>query len=89
MLMIRLRRGGGKKHPVYRVVVSDSRKRPTSDYLDHVGLYDPHRDPPEIRIDLEKVSGWQSKGARLSDTVRSLVRQARQLRQQPLPQPQE
>ncbi len=86
MLMIRLRRGGGKKHPMYRVVVSDSRKRPTSDYLDQVGLYDPHTDPPEIRIDLEKVSSWQSKGARLSDTVQSLVRKATQEKQQPQPQ---
>jgi small subunit ribosomal protein S16 len=63
---------------VYRVVVSDSRKRPTSTYLDQVGFYDPHVDPPEIRIDLDKVEEWQSKGANVSETVRSLIRKAQQ-----------
>ena len=45
MLMIRLRRGGAKKKPIYRVVVSDSRKTPQGDYLDQVGYYDPNQDP--------------------------------------------
>jgi len=76
MLTIRLRRGGAKKHPLYRVVVSDSRKTPESDYLDQVGVYNPHVDPPEIRIDLEKVEKWRSQGAGVSETVRTLIRKA-------------
>ena len=52
MLMIRLRRGGAKKKPMYRVVVSDSRKTPGADYLEQVGVYNPHTDPPELTIDL-------------------------------------
>jgi small subunit ribosomal protein S16 len=78
MLMIRLRRGGDKKNPIYRVVVSDSRKRPTSSYNEQVGFYNPHTEPPEIRIDLEKVEHWQGKGAGVSETVRSLIRRAKQ-----------
>jgi small subunit ribosomal protein S16 len=77
MLMIRLRRGGAKKNPIYRVVVSDSRKTPLGDYLDQVGFYDPNQDPPEIRIDLEKVDKWQSQGAGVSETVKSLIDKAR------------
>ncbi len=76
MLMIRLRRGGAKKKPIYRVVVSDSRKRPTSDYLEQVGFYNPHTDPKEIRFDFEKVEQWRSKGATCSATVRSLLEKA-------------
>jgi len=76
MLMIRLRRGGAKKNPIYRVVVSDSRKTPTADYLDQVGFYDPNQEPPEINIDLEKVDAWQKKGAGVSDTVNSLIQKA-------------
>lgn len=76
MLMIRLRRGGAKKKPIYRVVVSDSRKRPTADYLDQVGFYNPHQDPPEIRFDHDKLKEWTDKGATLSETVRTLVRRA-------------
>ena len=78
MLMIRLRRGGAKHNAIYRVVVSDSRKRPDSDYVEQVGFYNPNSNPPEIRIDLDKVSEWKSKGANLSETVRSLFRKAQQ-----------
>ncbi len=76
MLMIRLRRGGAKHNPVYRVVVSDSRKRPGADYLEQVGFYDPNTDPPEIRIDHDKVAKWTDQGAGMSETVRSLIRKA-------------
>ena len=78
MLMIRLRRGGAKQNPVYRVVVSDSRKDTQADYLDQVGFYNPHVEPPEIRPDLEKVEKWQSQGAGGSETVQSLIRKAQQ-----------
>jgi small subunit ribosomal protein S16 len=76
MLMIRLRRGGAKHNPIYRVVVSDSRKTPHADYIEQVGFYNPHTDPPEIRIDLDKVERWQGQGAGVSETVRSLIRKA-------------
>ena len=77
MLMIRLQRVGAKKHPLYRVVVSDSRKRPSADSIDMVGTYNPHLDPPEIQIDHEKVDQWVEKGAQLSHTVRSLLHTAK------------
>ena len=76
MLMIRLRRGGAKHNPVYRVVVSDSRKDTYGNYLDQVGFYNPNLDPPEIRLDLEQVEDWRGKGAGVSETVRSLIRKA-------------
>jgi len=81
MLTIRLRRGGAKKKPMYRVVVSDSRKTPGADYLEQVGVYNPHSDPPELNIDLEKIERWQSQGAGVSETVRSLIRKAQRQQQ--------
>ena len=74
MLMIRLRRMGAKKHAQYRIVVSDSRRRPTSKFVDQVGLYDPNSEPPMVELDREKIADWTGKGARLSETVRSLVK---------------
>jgi small subunit ribosomal protein S16 len=82
MLMIRLRRGGAKKKPIYRVVVSDSRKTPNADYLEQVGFYDPNQEPPEIRIDLEKIDEWRNQGAGVSDTVQSLILKVRKQQQQ-------
>ncbi len=82
MLTIRLRRGGARGKPMYRVVVSDSRKTPGADYVEQVGFYSPHSDPPELKIDLDKVAQWQSKGAGVSETVRSLIKRAQSQQQQ-------
>lgn len=76
MLMIRLQRKGAKHNPIYRMVVSDSRKRPTSDVIEQVGFYNPHSDPPELRVDLERVEYWRGQGAQVSETVRSLIKKA-------------
>jgi small subunit ribosomal protein S16 len=81
MLMIRLRRGGARHKPVYRVVVSDSRKTTGADYLDQVGVYNPHLDPPEIRIDFDKIEQWTGQGAGVSETVRSLIRRVQRQQQ--------
>lgn len=74
MLKIRLRRMGSNKRPVYRVVVSDARRTPTSSVIEEVGFYNPRNEPVELRIDRERVSYWVSQGAQLSETVRSLLK---------------
>ena len=77
MLKIRLRRMGTKKKAFYRVVVSDSRLRPTGRFLDIVGTYDPGSDPATVRIDLARAEDWIRKGAQPSDTVKRLLVEAR------------
>ena len=77
MLMIRLRRMGARKDPHYRVVVSDSRKAPGGRFLEAVGTYDPGTDPATVRLDLPRVEEWIRKGARPSETVKSLIEKAR------------
>ena len=76
MLSIRLKRMGAKKRPFYRLVVSDSRLRPTGRAVDEVGLYDPRSNPITLRLDKEKIDAWLARGARPSDTVRSLLKKA-------------
>lgn len=75
MLRIRLRRMGTRNRPFYRVVVSDSRKTPTASALDEVGYYDPTTEPARIQIDAEQVEKWVGKGARVTPTVKRLLRQ--------------
>ena len=41
MVKMRLFRMGDKKNPIYRVVVVDSRKAATGEYIDCVGHYNP------------------------------------------------
>ncbi|MGH7575691.1 MAG: 30S ribosomal protein S16, partial [Longimicrobiales bacterium] len=71
---IRLRRIGRKKQPSYRLVVADSATPRDGAYLDAVGFYNPRMQPAELRLDLDRVDRWLSRGADMSDTVASLVR---------------
>ena len=77
MLTIRLRRMGAHSKPFYRVVVSDSRRTPSSRVLDTIGFYDPNKKPKKAELDMAKVDQWIGKGARPSDTVQDLIRKNR------------
>ena len=77
MLKIRLRRVGAKHNPFYRVVVSDSRKRPTGRFVENLGTYDPCTDPATVRLDVAKTEDWISKGAQVSPTVKRLLNRAK------------
>jgi small subunit ribosomal protein S16 len=75
MLSIRLRRTGTTKRPYYRVVVADSRMTRDGRFVEVLGHYDPRRDPAVVKIDNERAKYWLDRGARASDTVRSLLKQ--------------
>jgi small subunit ribosomal protein S16 len=64
---------GGKKKPFYRIVVVDSRKPRETKAKDILGYYNPLKEPPEIKIDIEKAKSWLEKGAQASNTVLSLL----------------
>jgi small subunit ribosomal protein S16 len=70
---IRLTRGGGRKVPFYRVVAADRRSPRDGRFIEQLGVYDPLRNPPEVRIDPERLSHWLSVGAVPSQTVGELI----------------
>jgi small subunit ribosomal protein S16 len=55
-------------------VVTDSRSPRDGRFIEHIGVYDPNRDPIEIRFDMDRVKHWLSVGATASDTVSQLLR---------------
>lgn len=71
---IRLKRIGMKKHPFYRVVVTDERNPRDGNFIEEIGTYDPMKQPAEIKIDNEKALAWMKNGAQPSDTVRALLK---------------
>ncbi|HRN80852.1 30S ribosomal protein S16 [Nitrosomonas europaea] len=89
MVVVRLARGGVKKRPFYSMVVADSRNRRDGKFIERVGFYNPRATGGEesLRIQMDRLTYWQSKGAQLSDTVSRLVKQFG--RQQKAAQPQE
>ena len=75
---LRLTRLGNKKRPFYRIIAVDSQTRRDGRALDYVGYYNPMVDPEEININKEKVQKWMDRGAKPSETVRSLLRKAKE-----------
>jgi small subunit ribosomal protein S16 len=73
MLSIRLRRTGSKKRPYYRVVVTEARSPREGGFLEIIGFYNPRSKPSVVEIDKARVEHWMSKGARPSDSVRTLL----------------
>jgi small subunit ribosomal protein S16 len=71
---IRLSRAGAKKAPFYRIVATNSRSPRDGRFIEQIGVYDPTREPPELRYDEERFNHWVSKGATASDTIAELVK---------------
>jgi small subunit ribosomal protein S16 len=77
LVRIRLLRGGAKKHPHYRVVAIDRRRKRDGRALEFLGTYDPSSNPPRVQLKHAEIDAWVAKGAQLSDGVRARVKQAR------------
>ena len=73
MLSIRMTRVGSKKKPYFRLVVSEARSAIQSDVIDNVGTYNPRSKPAKVEINKERIQHWLSKGAKPSDSVRTLL----------------
>jgi len=71
---IRLRREGSKNRPYYRIVVADSRGPRDGKFIEILGTYDPKLTGQNSSFSVERAEYWMSKGARPSDTVRSLIK---------------
>jgi len=71
---IRLKRFGTKKRPYYRIVVIDSKAPRDGKTIEEVGYYHPiEAEDKQIVFDAAKIRAWLDKGARTSDTVRSIL----------------
>ena len=73
MLTIRLSRVGTTKRPFYRVVVMESHAPRDGRFVESLGHYNPRTEPETVQVDHERVAHWIGKGARPSDTVRTLL----------------
>lgn len=73
MVRIRLSRRGKKRQPLYRVIVADQKSKRDGRFIEHIGNYNPHTDPPTFNIKEERALHWLSVGAQPSDPVRRLL----------------
>ncbi|KPH60430.1 30S ribosomal protein S16 [Novosphingobium aerophilum] len=76
---IRLSRGGAKKRPYYKIVVSNSRAPRDGKYLEQVGTYNPvlaKEDENRVRLVEDRVRYWLGVGAQPTDRVARLLDKA-------------
>jgi ribosomal protein S16 len=80
MVTIRLSRGGSKKRPFYHLTVTDSRNARDGRFIERVGFFNPvaQGQAERLRVDLERVDHWIGLGAKASDRVQRLIKDARQ-----------
>ena len=74
---IRLHREGTTNRPYYKVVVADSRSPRDGKFIEIIGTYDPKKEGHNSTLKMDRIEHWISKGARPSDTVRSLIKKNR------------
>lgn len=71
---IRLSRHGTKKSPFYRVVVTDQRHPRDGRHIENIGTWNPLSKPEVLKLDRERLSFWQSRGAKASATLTRLLK---------------
>lgn len=70
MVKFKLKRVGKKGQAFYRVVVIESTKKRSSDYIEDLGWYNPHLEADKsFNIDIEKAKGWIKNGAQPTETI--------------------
>jgi small subunit ribosomal protein S16 len=65
---------GGKKDPIWRVVVADQRSPRDGRVIETIGRYNAQTEPSTIVIDADRARTWLARGAQPTDTVRKLLR---------------
>jgi len=75
MVVIRLVRHGRKNYPFYKVVVSDKRRAVKGKFIETIGFFNPFTESNKgkIKIHLDRMKYWVSKGAQISERVTSLI----------------
>jgi|TARA_B110000902_G_scaffold256065_1_gene322315 small subunit ribosomal protein S16 len=71
MLRLRLKRGGKKRNPIYRIVIMNNTTKRDGKTIEEVGFYNPIT--KQIRINVTKVITRLKQGVQPSNTVRRLL----------------
>jgi len=85
MVTLRLARIGKRKHPTYRIVVSDKRKDTLGPFLEQLGTYDPHAATEGVKLNADRIHYWLGMGATASASVHNLLVGAKLLNEKTVP----
>lgn len=73
-VMLRLARGGQKKRPFYRIVVTKKDSRRDGKFIEVIGNYNPMTEPATVNLREDRVKYWLGVGAQPSDKVSEFIK---------------
>lgn len=76
MVRIRLKRGGNKNNPVYRIVVANGRSPRDGKFIEELGTYQPQKLGTNYTLKLDRAQYWIGVGAQPTDTVASFIKKS-------------
>ena len=71
--------GGAKKRPVYKIVIADSRSPRDGRFIEKVGFFNPllpKTKKERIKLEIERIKHWLSKGAKPTLRVSRILGEA-------------
>lgn len=71
-----MKRIGAKNSPVFRIVVADGRSPRDGKFIEEIGTYHPRQKNDNVKLNLDRIKYWVSKGAQPSETVASFIKKA-------------
>jgi len=79
MITVRLKRGGAKRKPCYRVVVAHKTMRRDGRNIEEIGYYHPCTQEKDIvfEVKADRLRHYLDQGASMSATVANLVKRKR------------
>jgi small subunit ribosomal protein S16 len=72
--VIRLSRKGKRNQPYYHVVVADQDHPRDGKHTETIGHFNPRLEEKGFVMNAERYAHWLAKGAKPSDTIRTLVK---------------
>lgn len=75
-VMIRLKRLGGKKQPHNRIIVISKTRARDGRAIEELGYYDASKNPPLLKINVERAKFWIGRGAIPTPTIKQLIKKA-------------
>jgi len=73
-LVMRLRKLGSRHQPHFRIAVAESASGRDSRFVEELGWYDPKLKGDNSKLNEERARYWLAKGAKPTDTVRSILK---------------
>ncbi|MEE2924125.1 MAG: 30S ribosomal protein S16 [bacterium] len=82
MVVVRLKRGGAKRSPHYRIVAAERKNKRDGRNIEEIGYYHPCAKTPKFEVKVDRLKHYLDKGAVMSDTVSNFVKKNKVLEQE-------